>query len=97
MWSLYVSTAICNAVAWCLSVGFVVMFGSLFGRTFRILQIIAKSKYQPVKFTNQRLLVFVFVLVLIDVAVLIIWSAVVPIQASLVQPGPGFFFFFFFG
>lgn len=86
MWSLYVPTAVCNAVAWCLSVGFVVMFGSLFGRTFRILQIIRKSKYAPVKFTNKRLLVFVLLLVAIDVIVLIIWTAVVPIQGVLIQP-----------
>lgn len=86
MWSLYVPTPVCNAVAWCLSVGFVVMFGSLFGRTFRILQIIKKSKYAPVKFTNTRLLAFVSLLVAIDVIILIIWTAVVPIQGVLIQP-----------
>eukprot|EP01122_Echinamoeba_exundans_P006361 TRINITY_DN1767_c0_g1_i4.p1 TRINITY_DN1767_c0_g1~~TRINITY_DN1767_c0_g1_i4.p1 ORF type:complete len:809 (+),score=184.95 TRINITY_DN1767_c0_g1_i4:215-2641(+) len=86
MWSLYVPTAVCNAVAWCLSVGFVVMFGSLFGRTFRILQIIKKSKYAPVKFTNKRLLVFVSLLVAVDVIVLIIWTSVVPIRGVFIQP-----------
>lgn len=88
LWSLYVPSAVCNAVAWCLSIGFVIMFSSLFGRTFRILQIIKKSKYAPVKFTNKKLLGFVSILVAIDVIILAIWSGAFPIRGELFTPDP---------
>jgi hypothetical protein len=64
------------------------MFGSLFGRTFRILQIISKSKFRPIKFTNKRLFLFVGILVGIELIVLILWAAVAPIEATLIQPDP---------
>jgi hypothetical protein len=88
LWALYNTTPVCNAVAWCLGVGFIVMYGSLFGRTFRILQIITKSKYRPVKFTNTRLFLFVGILVGVELVILVLWTSISTIQATLIQPDP---------
>jgi hypothetical protein len=88
LWSLYNTDVVCNATAWCIGIGFIVLFGSLFGRTFRILQIITKSKFRPVKFTNTRLFFFVGILVGIELVVLVLWTSISPISAKLIQPDP---------
>lgn len=64
------------------------MFGSLFGRTFRLLQIITRSKFSPIKFTDLRLLGFVGILVGVDVLILIVWTASTPIDPVVVRPDP---------
>lgn len=73
---LYVTTAACQAQYWLLSVGFSLMFGALFMKTFRVWRIFnAGHRLKQVAITNNLLFVHLLALLSFDIILNIIWSA----------------------
>jgi ABC-type branched-subunit amino acid transport system substrate-binding protein len=73
-WLLQAATAACYIRYWLLGLGFVMMFGSLFAKTWRVMRIFLQSNIRIFKITNTQLMLFLAVLVGIEAALLAIWS-----------------------
>jgi len=80
-WTLYNNDDSCRAIPWLLGVGFVLMFGSLFAKTWRIERIFCTKFKEQVKLVNQRisavsLLIIIGIACGIEITILIIWMSV---------------------
>ena len=67
--------------------GFSLAFGALFSKTWRVYQIFTKVQMgrKPVK--DGQLMIFVFALLFINVAVLVIWELTDPRRITVVEVG----------
>jgi hypothetical protein len=74
-WVLNASTVACYLRFWLLGVGFVVMFGALFAKTYRIMRIFTTTDLRVFKITNLQLILVLLILVGVEVVLLAIWSA----------------------
>jgi len=84
-WLIEANTAACYARFWLLGVGFVLMFGALFAKTWRVMRIFHVSELHPLKITNFQLLLILVVLVGIEIILLTAWSAAArPTQTIIV-------------
>ena len=73
---LYVTTVCCQAQVWLLTVGFSMLFGALFMKTYRVWRIFnAGKKLMKVAITNRQLLFALAMLLSFDVILNIVWSA----------------------
>ena len=83
---LYVTTACCQAQVWLLTVGFSMLFGALFMKTYRVWRIFnAGKKLMKVAITNRQLLGALAALLSFDVILNIVWSAMGAFQAQYVS------------
>ncbi|XP_072048302.1 gamma-aminobutyric acid type B receptor subunit 2-like [Amphiura filiformis] len=73
-------TLCCQLNMWALSVGFVLSFGSMFCKTWRVYQIAAFKTPKRKVITDQQLFKMVSVLLLIDVGILTAWQVVDPMK-----------------
>lgn len=73
-WVLEARTATCYLRFWLIGVGFVVMFGALFAKTWRIMRIFTTTDLRIFQITNTNLIAVLGILVGIEVALLAIWS-----------------------
>ncbi|XP_072047292.1 gamma-aminobutyric acid type B receptor subunit 2-like isoform X2 [Amphiura filiformis] len=78
-------TVCCQLNVWALSVGFVLSFGSMFSKTWRVYQIAAFKSPKRKVITDQLLFKMVAVLLLIDVVILIAWQVVDPMKIAVRQ------------
>ena len=79
-WVSQASVATCNAFSWCLNLGFMLTFGPLFAKTWRIYRIFGRKKLSVIKISNRRLGVMVSTFISAEIAILAIWQAVGPLQ-----------------
>jgi len=75
-WMLYQNDATCAALPWVLCTGFVLMFGSLLARTWRIFRIFLNPKFSYRKITNTQLVLFVGLLLGIQWLLLVLWTSI---------------------
>jgi len=83
-----VSTATCLVFQWFSSLGFSLVFAPLFAKTWRIWQIFSANKIRIVKISNKKLGVVVGAIVGFDAILLVVWSAVSPLQPVLFVQEP---------
>ncbi|KAJ8044805.1 Gamma-aminobutyric acid type B receptor subunit 1 [Holothuria leucospilota] len=69
---------LCQIRLWCLSTGFVLSFGSMFSKTWRVHKVAALKNPKRVIITDRHLFVMVAVLLLVDVVVLTAWFVINP-------------------
>eukprot|EP01130_Rhizamoeba_saxonica_P005606 TRINITY_DN2235_c0_g2_i1.p1 TRINITY_DN2235_c0_g2~~TRINITY_DN2235_c0_g2_i1.p1 ORF type:complete len:617 (-),score=98.56 TRINITY_DN2235_c0_g2_i1:73-1923(-) len=86
-WLLYETNVSCLMRRWTLTIGFTMMFGSLFSRIYRIKSIFKVKVDDPV-ITLQQLLMIVGILIGIDVVLLTLWTIVSPSTYEKVIPDP---------
>ncbi|XP_072016477.1 gamma-aminobutyric acid type B receptor subunit 2-like [Amphiura filiformis] len=77
-----VVTQFCQLRVWLLSLGFVLAFGSMFSKTWRVHKIAAFKNPKRVIIKDQQLFLIVFVLLLIDVCVLAAWHIIDPMEVN---------------
>jgi gamma-aminobutyric acid type B receptor len=83
---LQTTASMCLATPWLLVGGFVLMYSSIFSRTYRLLRIFNNRSLEIFKVPDFHLYVIVGVLVAIASILLILWTAIVPQQAVLITP-----------
>ncbi|XP_072015945.1 gamma-aminobutyric acid type B receptor subunit 1-like [Amphiura filiformis] len=69
----------CQLRVWFLSVGFVVAFGSMFSKTWRVHKVAAFKTPKRMIITDNQLFLMVLVLVLVDIFLLMLWSIIDPL------------------
>ncbi|XP_072016479.1 gamma-aminobutyric acid type B receptor subunit 1-like [Amphiura filiformis] len=77
-----VVTQFCQLRVWLQSLGFVLAFGSMFSKTWRVHKIAAFKTPKRVIIKDQQLFLLVFLLLLIDVCVLAVWHIIDPMEVS---------------
>ncbi|XP_072015065.1 gamma-aminobutyric acid type B receptor subunit 2-like [Amphiura filiformis] len=80
--SVAVEAQLCQLRVWLLSMGFVLAFGSMFSKTWRVHKIAAFKTPKRVIVKDQQLFLIVFVLLLIDVCVLAVWHIIDPMEVD---------------
>lgn len=73
-WLLESRTAACHMRFWLLGMGFVLCFGALFAKTFRVMRIFGSKSLTVFRISNGQLLLGLSALVLIEAVLLAIWS-----------------------
>jgi hypothetical protein len=66
----------CQSIYWCTALGFTLVFGSLFLKTWRVNAIFKATKLKVVKISDRKLQVLLLAALLVDVLLLSIWTAV---------------------
>ena len=74
-WTLIATTVTCHLRIWLLGLGFVLMFGALFSKTWRVMRIFTVAHVRVFKITNLQLFVVLSILVGIEIVLLTLWSA----------------------
>lgn len=78
----------CMIFPWLSSVGFAVMYGALFAKTYRIWTVFRGLKtLKRANVTNQQLGIIVAIFVGIEIILLIVWTAVSPLQYRTIPDG----------
>ncbi|XP_022091351.1 uncharacterized protein LOC110979652 isoform X2 [Acanthaster planci] len=70
----------CYVKTWILSIGFVLAFGAMFSKTWRVHRVAAFKTPKRRIVTDRQLFVMVFVLLLVDVIILIMWQVIDPVK-----------------
>lgn len=83
-WQIHTSKAACILRFWFLGLGFVLMFGALFSKTYRVARIFRQSKLVVLKITNKDVGILLAILVVIELAILIVWTAVANPDATTI-------------
>lgn len=73
-WLLESRTAACHMRFWLLGMGFVICFGALFAKTFRVMRIFGSKSLTVFRISNGQLLLGLAALILIEAVLLAIWS-----------------------
>lgn len=71
-----VSTTSCILTPWLLSIGFILLFGSLLVKTWRVHLIFSKKTLEVFSIPNRQVLIFLSLLLLIDIALLSAWTGI---------------------
>jgi len=87
-WTLNTSEGQCHLRIWFFALGFAIMFGALFSKTFRVYRVItvAAEKLKKISFPNTELLFIFGVVVVIEVILLVLWSSVGQPKAYRISP-----------
>ncbi|XP_038071683.1 uncharacterized protein LOC119740441 [Patiria miniata] len=75
----------CYVKTWTLSVGFVLAFGAMFSKTWRVHRVAAFKTPKRRIVTDKQLFIMVFVLLLVDVIILILWQVIDPVRLQSVD------------
>ncbi|KAJ8044803.1 Gamma-aminobutyric acid type B receptor subunit 1 [Holothuria leucospilota] len=78
----YIFLRLCQVRVWCFSIGFVLSFGSMFSKTWRVHKVAALKNPKRVIITDRHLFVMVGVLLLVDVVLLSAWFVVSPMRVE---------------
>ncbi|XP_072031852.1 gamma-aminobutyric acid type B receptor subunit 2-like [Amphiura filiformis] len=73
----------CQIRAWVFSVGFVLAFGSMFSKTWRVHRVAAFKTPKRRIITDNQLFVMVFVFFLIDICILTVWQIIDPLFVNI--------------
>lgn len=83
VWLKSANAATCFLRPWLLGVGFTLLFGFLFARTWRIHKVMnQKNKFARVIVTNMQMLKFVIAFLVPELVILVVWSAVSPLKVT---------------
>ena len=83
--ALYVTSPMCAAQYWLLTLGFSLMFTALFAKTFRVWRIFSSgSKLKQIRITNTDLLFQLGAVLSFDLVLNTVWSVVSPMTAEYV-------------
>ena len=82
--TLVVSASHCAASTWLLTIGFTLVFSSLFIKTFRIWKIFNRQKLQVLKMKDSTLLLAVGVFILVDIIINAVWMGTAGMDAVVV-------------
>ncbi|XP_072030306.1 gamma-aminobutyric acid type B receptor subunit 2-like [Amphiura filiformis] len=77
--------AACQMRAWLLSTGFVLAFGSMFSKTWRVYRVAALKTPKRKVITDNHLFIMVLVLFCVDVLVLTLWQVLDPIYVEVID------------
>jgi len=90
VWTFYMTDGLCVARSWLLSIGFVILYGTLVARVHRVNFTLAGARElkAPRVIPNRTLFMIIGILVGIDVIILIVWTALNPHQLTTVYPDP---------
>ncbi|XP_072030368.1 gamma-aminobutyric acid type B receptor subunit 1-like [Amphiura filiformis] len=83
--SINTFAATCQIRAWLLSTGFVLGFGSMFSKTWRVYRVAALKTPKRRILTDKHLFIMVFVFFCIDVIVLTLWQIIDPIYVVTID------------
>ncbi|XP_070577493.1 gamma-aminobutyric acid type B receptor subunit 2-like [Ptychodera flava] len=78
----------CQIRAWVISVGFVVAYGAMFSKTWRVHRVATLKTPKRRIVTDRQLFVMVLVLVLIDVTILTVWQILAPFRRATTLTHP---------
>ena len=73
-WLMESQTVACHMRFWLLGMGFVICFGALFAKTFRVMRIFGSKSLTVFRISNGQLLLGLGALVLVEAVLLAIWS-----------------------
>ncbi|XP_071791804.1 gamma-aminobutyric acid type B receptor subunit 1-like [Asterias amurensis] len=79
---------LCYMKTWILSVGFVLAFGALFSKTWRVHRVAAFKTPKRRIVTDGQLFIMVFVLLLVDVVILFLWQLIDPLKMATLDIFP---------
>jgi hypothetical protein len=82
-WTLTPSSGMCIARVWLLALGSSCILGTTFSKTWRIARILGNDKMQPLVIPTSFLLRIFGCIVGIDIVILVIWTAVSPMSATV--------------
>lgn len=71
----------CFSVYWLLSIGFILLFGSMLVKTWRIHLIFSKKTFEVFQVPNRTVLLFLSILLSIDIILLVLWSTLSKIKS----------------
>jgi hypothetical protein len=74
-WVLESQTVACHMRFWLLGIGFVLTFGALFAKTFRVMRIFGSKSLTVFRISNLQLLIGLAITVTIEMILLAVWSA----------------------
>lgn len=75
---------LCSSVYWTFALGFTLIFGTVTSKTWRIYKIFSHFKKGQVRFvSNELLILFVVVLIVVDVCLLTVWNVTDPWHISV--------------
>ncbi|KAM7319728.1 hypothetical protein ACRRTK_021411 [Alexandromys fortis] len=74
---------LCTVRTWILTVGYTTAFGAMFAKTWRVHAIFKNVKMKKKIIKDQKLLVIVGGMLLIDLCILICWQAVDPLRRTV--------------
>jgi len=78
----------CNIRAWLMGLGWVMIYGSLFARTWRLKILFNINSFQRVKISDKRLWTIIGVLLVTEAVLLAIFQGVVRMERVVEQPDP---------
>ncbi|XP_072043995.1 gamma-aminobutyric acid type B receptor subunit 2-like [Amphiura filiformis] len=78
---------VCQLRVWLLSTGFVLAYGSMFSKTWRVYRVAPLKVQQRRVITDYNLFAMVLVFFCIDVLILILWQAIDPLLAEEIELG----------
>ncbi|XP_071833141.1 gamma-aminobutyric acid type B receptor subunit 1-like isoform X3 [Apostichopus japonicus] len=78
----YIFLRFCQMRVWFLSIGFVLSFGSMFSKTWRVHKVAALKNPKRVIITDHHLFAMVGVLLLVDIVILTAWFIVNPMMVE---------------
>lgn len=82
---LYTASSICIVSIWALNIGFMLCFGSMVSKTYRLYRIFDNAQFTPVAISNAQLMTRLFALILFDTAVIATWQGVAPSHLEVEQ------------
>lgn len=72
------SVQLCSSSVWLLNLGFMLSFGSMVAKTFRLYRIFDNALFAPVAITNRQLLSMLAALIIVDSALIALWQGMAP-------------------
>lgn len=87
-WTLTTSDVLCMLHWWLIGIGFILMFGGLLVKVWRISRIFNDKDLSVIRISNIELLVAVGVAVAIEIALLVVWTAAGRSKAALRPTDP---------
>ncbi|XP_070547815.1 gamma-aminobutyric acid type B receptor subunit 2-like [Ptychodera flava] len=87
-----VATIFCQTRTWLIVIAFTLVYGAMFSKTWRVYRIFTRAPIKRTVIRDDKLLLMVFVLILIDVTLLAFWQGFDPLKCGQylanVNPGP---------
>jgi ABC-type branched-subunit amino acid transport system substrate-binding protein len=85
-WLSYVTDASCQAFPWIFGTGFIITFGSLAAKTWRIVKLFLNKQLRKVVVTRTHILIIIGLLLAGLYAILLPWAIVSPMKSEVRQP-----------
>ncbi|XP_077999945.1 gamma-aminobutyric acid type B receptor subunit 2-like [Glandiceps talaboti] len=79
------NSLLCQIRVWFLSLGFVIGFGAMFSKTWRIHKIFTNKKVKSIRIKDAHLFGIVWLFTLVDMLVLVLWVTIDPLHMEMVE------------